>query len=502
MFSTLLLLATTTAPVQAGEFMDTWVTLAFEDNNLFAGPANESTAPNFVIRGNRTFFEDYESAYSDDITQSRLVLYRRDEGFWKDWYTEAAFALRFSPYVEEDQSSDGVSLKDDGSYVRLAKKIRGDEAHTISLTGYAIDASRFRLGYSYDLSWGGKEIFLTDPKASPGARIEWQKGGSYLYAGAKTSIQKQVPTGDDSVDLGRRNEAFYGVLAGGGLQIAEKFKVEAGVGSFQQGQLTSTNEASEALFGEPVSAMGLGTQVAWRSTTDLSFIQSADLKLLRNGPDFVKDSYITHDQIDGFGMLVQAEWNVLTHNLLNADKEGSTVLENAMAGDLQSKFVFGSTSMGVDLVYKDLSYIVFNIPGISSGMSTPEWMETRPQLYGRLFGSHYFEKARLAPYAGVGLMQPASYVNAQGGTVVQVTEHDVMVVPDGQDAANILGAIAGAQVDVSKSVVLVGELLFEANHNQSNSSEEDPETGATTYVPVDPVEANALGFNLMVRARF
>ncbi|MFH1463425.1 MAG: hypothetical protein ABIO70_03470 [Pseudomonadota bacterium] len=501
MLSTLLLLATTATPVQAGEFMDTWITLGFEDTNIMAGPEYESPAANFVMRGNRTFFEDYESKYSDDITQSRLVLYRRDEGFWKDWYTEAAFALRFQPFLEADQSSEGVQIRDDGSYVRLVKKLGGAESHTLSFTGYAIDASRFRLGYSYDLSWGGKEIFLTDPKASPGARIEWQKGGSYLFVGAKTSIQKQEPLDDVTEDAGRRNQAFYGVLAGGGLELAEKFKVEAGVGSFQQGQLTTNDDVSDPLYGEPVEALGVGAQAAWRSTTELSFIQSADLKLLRNGPDFVKDTYITHDQLDGFGMLVQAEWNVLTHNLLNADKEGATILENAMAGDLQTKFVFGGTSLGVDLVYKDLSYIVFNIPGISSGVSTPEWMETSPQLYGRLFGSHYFEKAHLAPYAGVGLMQPASYVNAQGNAVVQVTERDILVVPEGEDATNILGALGGVQVDASKSVVIVGEVLYTSNHNKSDY-EEDPVTGMSRPVPVSKWEANELGFNLMMRARF
>jgi hypothetical protein len=128
-------------------------------------------------------------------------------------------------------------------------------------------------------------------------------------------------------------------------------------------------------------------------------------------------------------------------------------------------------------------------------------METHPQLYGRLFASHFFEQARLAPYGGVGLMQPASYVDADGDAMIQVTEHDVYQVPDGQDPVNILGALAGVQVDVSKSVVVVGELLYRANSNMSDSTE-DAETGEVTNVPVAWNEINALGFNLMARARF
>jgi hypothetical protein len=500
MLPTLLLLATTASPVHAGEFMDTWVSLAFEDDNVLAGPEYKSPAANFVMRGNRTFFEDYESRYSDDITQSHLVLYRRDEGFWKDWYTEAALVMQWTPYVEADESHPGVDLRDDGSYVRLVRKLGGSEDDTFSITGYAVDASRFRLGYSYDLSWGGREIFIKDPGASPGVRLQYQRGGSYLFAGAKTAIQAKEIEGEDATDSDKRNESYYGLLAGGGIELAEKFKIEAGFGSFQQGQLTSMNEAAAPLFGEPISAMGVAGQLAWRSTTELDFIQSSELRLYRNSPDYVKDSYIAHDQLDGFGMLVQAELNWLTHNLLNAEKTGSTVLENAMAGDVQSKFVFGSTTLGVDFVYKDLAYIVFNVPGTTSGMSTSEAMNPTPQLYGRIKASHYLEDARMTPYAGAGLMQPATY-EAQGVTVVQVNEREIMPLPDGRDAVNILGALAGVEVDASKSVVLVGEVLYTANQNITDYVQNE-QTEEWERVTADAKETNALGFNIIMRARF
>ncbi len=499
MLSTLLLLATTAAPVQAGEFVDTWVTLAFEDDSVLAGPEFDSPAANFVARGNRTFFEDYETRYSDDISQSHLALYRQDEGFWKDWYTEAAFVVQFTPYLNPDESDEGLELQDDGSYVRLVRRLQGADDKNLSITGYAIDASRFRLGYSYDLSWGGKEIFIKDPGASPGVRMQLQWGGSYAFVGAKTSIQDQEQV--DSEDGGTRNQAFYGILAGGGLQLAERFKVEGGVGSFQQGQITTSSETASALFGEPIKALGLAGQLAWRSTPELRFIESAELSLYRNGPDFVKDSYISHDQLDGFGMLAQVEWNYLTHNLIDADQENSTILESAMAGDLQSKFVFGSTSIGLDFVYKDLAYILFNVPGITSCYSISDKIETSPQLYGRVKASHYLEDARTAPYLGMGLMQPATYTNTLGNTYVQYDEQTIVAVPDEQDPVNILGGLAGVEVDASKSVVLVAELLYEVNNNLSDAYT-DPSTGEVSRVPVDKRESQKLGFNLMMRARF
>ena len=43
-------------PAFAGEFMDVWVTTAFEDQNVLAGPEASSPSPNFVLRGNQAFF--------------------------------------------------------------------------------------------------------------------------------------------------------------------------------------------------------------------------------------------------------------------------------------------------------------------------------------------------------------------------------------------------------------------------------------------------------------
>ncbi len=504
------LLLTTLTTAQAGDFVDVWITTAIEDTNLRAGPEDYSPAPNFVARGNRTFFEDYEAAYSDDITQGHLVLYRADDGFWDGWFTEAAMVLQFQPYLDPDETDDGVDLKDDGSYVRVGRELgEGD----ISLTGYAVDASRFRLGYSYDLSYGGKEIMARSVGAMPGLRLQLQQPKWYAFAGAKSAIGQRT-YGQDctavgaaseededgcSETLGDRNSAYYGLLFGAGTNIGGKLKLEAGYGLFQQGQLENVPDASSPLYGELIVANGYSGQVAFRTTEDLDFIQSSELRLYRNAPDFVKDTYISHHQLDGFGLLVQAEVDALVHNLLDADNTGTTTLEWGLAGDVQSLAVFGATTVGVDLVYKDLAYILFNVPGLTSGVSIPTDMEVTPQLYGRLKVSHYLEKARLAPSAGVGLMQPASYTTDQG-TFVQYTERDKEGVPAGQEATPILGAIVGAQLDLSKSMVTVAEVLYTADPNLSEVVYADD--GGTTRVSESTNVQNALGFNLMLRARF
>jgi hypothetical protein len=479
----------------AGDFVDVWVTSAFEDTNVRAGPEAYSPSANFVQRGNRTFFENYETRSNDDISRASLVLYRKDKGNWPGWWTEAAFVLRYTPYLDPDQTDPGTQIEDDGSYVRIIREL-GSEDHTLSLTGYAVDSGRFRLGYSYDLTWGGREIHSFTTGAAPGVRLQWQKGGSYAFAGAKSTVGDYI---EPETRL-KRNQAYYGALFGGGVQLGENVKLEMGLGSFQQGQIQNVDSTTSTLYGEPIVALGYAGQVAWRSTPDLNWIESADLKLYRNSPDFVKESYISHRQLDGFGILVQGEVNRLQHNLLDPVKGDTTTIETGTAGDLQTLVVMGSTSLGVDVVYKNLAYILFNVPGLTSGVAMNPDMAQTPQLYSRLKASHYFASAHIAPTIGIGLMQPATY-DTSSGTFVQYTEREKEQVPSGAEPSAILSGLAGVQVDMSKSVVIVGEVLYTVDNNQSQyvQTSDHPE-GERVAAP--NVERKVLGMNLMMRARF
>ena len=491
----MILLFALTNLAAAGDFMDVWVTSAFEDTNVFAGPEAYSPSANFVQRGNRAFFEDYETRSSDDISRAQLVLYRKDDGNWSGWTTEAAFVLRYRPYLDPDQTEPGTNIEDDGSYVRIIKDLPGDD-HTISLTGYAVDSGRFRLGYSYDLTWGGREIYSFTTGAAPGVRLQWQKGGHYAFAGLKTAVGDYV---DPDTRL-KRNQAYYGTLAGGGLQLGENLKVEAGLGSFQQGQIQNVDYTTSSLYGEGIAAFGYAAQLAWRSTSTLRWIESADLKLYRNAPEFVKDSYISHRQLDGTGVLVQAEIDRLSHNLLDPQNGDTTIIETGTAADVQTLLVKNATSLGVDVVYKDLAYILFNVPGLTSGVAMSPDINQTPQLYGRAKLSHFFERAHLAPMVGIGIMLPATYETG-GGTFVQYTERDKEQVPTGIDPQPIVSGIAGVQVDMSKSVVVVAEALYTIDDNQSEfvQTEQKPE-GVRLSAP--PEERRVLGMNLMMRARF
>lgn len=489
---TLLLLSSL---AHAGDFMDVWVTTAFEDRNLLAGPDDLSPAPNFVTRGNSTFFENYETRFNDDVTQSWLVLYRADEGFHPNWFTESAFVLRLSSDVNPDDSDPVVRVTDDGSYVRVGYKFGGADDHNLSLTGYAIDANRFRLGYSYDLTWGGRNIFSFDPGVAPGVRLQYQNKDFYAFVGAKTALGDYY----DPITAEPQEQAYYGALAGLGGEIGDHVRVEGGVGNFQQGQLTTALDVTSPVYLEPINALGGCAQVAFRTNPDLDWIVSNELKLYRNRPDMVRDSYISHRELDGAGLLVQAEVNTLAHNLIDFEEVDSTTLEKAVAGDVQALFAFGTTEIAADFVYKDLAYIVFNVPGLTSGYAIPESYETTPQMYVRGRIAHYFPEPRLTPSIGVGWMQAATY-GTPDGYQVQQNERDQYNVPDGQAPTALLSGVAGMQWDISKSMVGVGEVLYTVNNNLSDFVATDGETGKNVLAPAN--FRNQVGLNLMVRARF
>lgn len=491
----LLLLA---APALAGEFMDVWVTTAFEDTNVLAGPDAYSPSANFVERGNRTFFENYDSRFTDDISQGYLVLYRRDEGFEKRLFTEAAFVLRFQPYLDPDFTEPGVSLTDDGSYVRVAYRLGdgSDDKHNISLTGYAVDANRFRLGYSYDLTWGGRDMFVFDPMAAPGVRLQYQNQGFYAFAGLKSAVGDYI----DPVTEDTRNQAYYGTLVGLGGEIGEHVRVEGGAGSFQQGQLTNVADVSSPLYNAPITAAGASAQLAFRTNPELDYIVSNELRLYRNAPDQIRDTYLFHRKLEGTGLLVQGELNALMHNLIDPASVDSTVLEQAFAGDLQALLVTGTTELAADLVYKDLPFIVFNIPGITSGYALSPAVDTSPEIYVRGRAAHYFEEAHLTPSLGVGYKIPASYGTAADGYFVQYDSRNKENVPDGQAPTAILSTVAGLQWDISKSTVAVGEVLYTLDNNQSDFVQTDGDAGTNVLAPAN--ERNIVGFNVMIRSRF
>ena len=76
-------------------------------------------------RGNVTFFENYERRVTDDIPE--VTLYSIIKA--KDLTLTGGlnqFILRYTPFLNPDMTQPGTNIRDDGSYVRIVRRLKGD----------------------------------------------------------------------------------------------------------------------------------------------------------------------------------------------------------------------------------------------------------------------------------------------------------------------------------------------------------------------------------------
>ncbi|MBX3202524.1 MAG: hypothetical protein KF894_30640, partial [Labilithrix sp.] len=153
-----------TAPPGAAEgsgFMDTRLTWTFGDDD-FLHKTGELVplSPTFSVGERpqyRLFFDNLNSRFSGRENLTHLVMYKKLPAFIENLTTEAALVLRFDlAQLAANTGNLNAALYDTGSYLRLFYATGGNEGKTgLGLTFFPLDTDRMRLGYLYDLSWGG-----------------------------------------------------------------------------------------------------------------------------------------------------------------------------------------------------------------------------------------------------------------------------------------------------------------------------------------------------------
>ena len=144
-----------------------------------------------------------------------------------------------------------AALFDAGSYIRLFYNTDSSRPKEgLEAVFFPLDTDRFRLGYLYDISWGGtaasinQSIFPRLNGSSPGAKVQYDFGeGIYVFGGFKTASITQIQTNlvpgeqaGNEVENVRVNETNYGLLTGFGADLGSLFHIDAGGGYFQQGR--------------------------------------------------------------------------------------------------------------------------------------------------------------------------------------------------------------------------------------------------------------------------
>ena len=497
-------IAATPLTTAAQDFIDTRLTVTFGDDDLLAPTGEQvpiSPLPGFGDRdAYELFFDNLNSRFSSRETLTHLVVYKEMPAFATNVTTESALVVRLN--------MENVSLSDTGSYIRLRYNPYAEAPDDgLSLTLFPFDSERFRLGYLYALSFGGADFI---PRRSlfraPGLRLQFDRGIGYYYLGFKTiparvPLEVQVDTegSDTDVEVVRVDETQYSVLGGAGWDLLDdRFRVEFGGGYFQQGKLDLPGYPRS-----PVYSLGGTARLAYHRNMDIE--RSIDFRLYKNDPNHPFEAFRPVNYVAGqLGYLVSLEGTYIAQHLADIDTPNSTTIEPALAGALRSQIQYGFFRFELTGLYRDLSFILKNVPSFVPFLSMPSAATLDPELFFAATGDYHFPNQHLTVGLSGGLQFPASFSTEvstgtaeASRTLVVRREGFVSILPPGMTAVPIIGTRAHARLDISE--MLYSLLWVQYVHDEN-----------ATRLVVSPTEgtrrvfqrADQLGFGVSMASRF
>jgi len=480
----------------AGDFMDTWVTFIFADDNVMAGPEDRSPGAGFQQVDDELFFENLEAERRGQETLTHLVLYKEMPSYFKHLNVEAALVIQMENWVNTETGENETVIGDDGSYLKMNYYFSPTEysGDNISLTAFPLDSQRFMLGYAYDIAWGGEKIFPGNSGQVPGFRIksEWGTGTGhygYTFLGAKSARLLN----EDIHEM----QTYYGVLGGFGTSITNLAMWEVNGGYFQRGAFPPQGEGSE-IGGITVDAYGASTRFTLHQGDSVG--TSVDFRLYKNDPAIAVEMGKEQKYDDNLAWSTSVEYTYITQSLLDWDKADTTVYQPAMAGNLSGKFRAGKFRLHGDMFYRDLSYILFNIPGISPYKAFPDNGKTTDEWFVAGGIDYYFERPRLTPGVIVGYKHPGTF---KTGSVITVfrDEDDWETLPEDKNAYDIISAKSTLKWDVAPFFSMMGEVRYTLDNNRTKYETTDDESGRKRVFEDSDI-TNRMGFSLLMQARF
>jgi len=479
------------------DYIKTTLTFYIGDDNLLADHEDGSPTLGMANEYPELFFEGLNAEKQKVVSESHLVLYGKMPGFLPFVDTEAAFVAEFELSRDPDDNALVGRFRDDGSWIATTFWFnRNKQGNNIRLTAWPYSADRFRLGYTYDLTWGGNTIWARNRGPVPGIKVHLDLQRFYAFVGAKALVRLRADNNE--------TENYWGVLGGLGPNLVVeggkgRLSYDLGGGYFARGTFQQDPFRSQALH-----AFGLSHRVQFTWNTKMGI--SPDLKPLVNDPERRQHASLVPDYQGAMGFGVGLELTTLWQSLIDADNADTTALDDAITGafSAQARFL-KNMRVGIDIVYRDVSFLVFNVPGLTPYLSFAEGTTQTPQVYGALWWDWYLEKVHLTPGFVFGLMQPASFFaleDAEGNHQLEVIReaNDYEIMPTGTEPFTILSFKGSLKWHLSKMLVMVGELSYTQDYNTTKVTT-DPETGVGTRV-LDEKRARQLGLNLIIQAKF
>jgi hypothetical protein len=502
--------------VNYSNFMDTRLSWTFGDDD-FLHPTGQliPLSPTFSI-GDRTqyrlFFDSLNSYYAGRENLTHLVMYKKMPGFIPRLTTEASVVLRFDlTQLAANNNNINQALYDAGSYIRLFYQTGSSATEGLSATFFPLDTDRFRLGYLYDISWGGtnaninQSIFPGIQGSAPGLKVQYDAKDFYSFIGFKTAsiVQPEQilnPGGTNQVEVTNVAETNYGFLGGFGVDVMKNFRFDVGGGYFQQGR-----QNIDDVRGDPVYTYGGSARVVIHQ--DMPVPQSVDFLLYRNDPNapmimFKPERYDPNE----VAWSVSGEVDVLGQHLKNFDVSGQMSDQGAYAAALQAVARIGYWRLSATGITRDLNYVVRNVPGFIPFETMPHDAQTDPEIFGALAASYYLPALRLTPGIGGGIQLPSDFRSefTDGGvpasrTVVVRSQGNESILPYDAQRTPIVQARLSLRWDISPILSATGWIQYIRDNNGTLVVEDPTEGTASLRVFQSP---DQLGAAISVQARY
>ena len=483
------------------DFVRSVLTFYVGDDNLLAG--NEDGSPRIGIGDEypELFFEGLNAEKRKVVTESHLVLYGKMPGFLPFVDTEGAFVAEFELSRDPEDGRLVSSFRDDGSWLAVTFWFnRLKKGKNLKLTAWPFSADRFRLGYLFDLTWGGNQVYADNFGPVPGFKLHLDLERFYAFVGAKS--MPRLRADNDEI------ENYWGLLAGLGPNVwfgpgnKMQLRYDVGGGYFQRGTFKQ-----DPFRSTPLQGFGISQRVLLSYNTP-RMGQTADLRLLKSDPENRRRaSFVPLYNHGSFGFGVSAEFTSLWQTLIDPETLDGLVFDNGLAAALNAQVRFlKNMRVGLDVVYRDVSFMLFNVPGLTPYVAFAEDTIRKPQVYGALWWSYYIEPAHLTPGFVLGLMQPASFEaeeDATGNRQTQVIREasDYEILPVGESPFTILSLKGSLQWNLSHMLAIIGEVAFTQDFNVTKVAPGEQE-GETASRVIDTALGRAVGLNLIMQAQF
>jgi hypothetical protein len=483
----------------ASGFMDTRLAFTITNENMLVKPGETiPSAPGWRFGTPNSlgvlFFDNYDTRYSGFETLSHATMYREySKGHLQ---AEAAFVIRINELSETN-----IGLSDDGTYLTLTdwKDPTHKDPTRISLTAFPVSADRFRLGYSYRLSWGGNPEYKRAKSSIPGMKLQYDGENVYAFVGAKSALV--VDPGD-----GEQKSAL-GVLAGAGIDPTEALRFEVNGGYFDRGY----NELQD-VQGEKVRLFGASAQASIHHGMPLR--SSVDYRLYKFNGESVSGLFAPEKYPGGLAWLAQTEFTVLGQTLKDPQATGSTVKQFGMAGDLNVRVKIDRIRLRLDVSYRDLAFILHSQPSLPPYEDFPAAYSTSADYFAAIGAdNNWGDWLTLGLIAGV--EKPATLTSPKGipgaetdatGTSTAVIRNNnidtlITILPAGESAVPQFALKGTAKFDFANMFSALVELFYSYDGNQSRYVRtcSDPQQCPFAY---EFGAFNQLGLNATLQARF